>query len=110
MNNLYSGLMVAVIAIVTLLLRALPFLFFGGKKKTPAFVQYLSKMLPYAIIGMSVVYCLRGVKVWSAPYGLPELLGTGTVVFLHLWKRNTLLSIALGTVVYMVSVQFVFSI
>lgn len=108
MNNLYSGLMVAVIAIVTLLLRALPFLVFGGKKKTPAFVQYLSKALPCAIIGMLVVYCLRSVNVLSAPYGLPELFGAGTVVLLHLWKRNTLLSIAAGTVVYMLSVQFIF--
>ena len=108
MHNIHSGLVVAVTALVTLLLRGLPFLVFGGKKKTPAFVQYLSGVLPYAIIGMLVVYCLRSVRFLTAPYGLPEILGTGTVVLLHLWKRNTLLSIALGTFIYMLLVQVVF--
>ncbi|NBJ93069.1 branched-chain amino acid transporter permease [Parablautia muri] len=108
MHSIHSRLVVVVTALVTLLLRGLPFLVFGGKKKTSAFIQYLSEVLPYAIIGMLVVYCLRGVQLLAAPHGLPEILGVGAVVLLHLWKRNTLLSIALGTIIYMLLVQVVF--
>ena len=108
MDNLHAGLMVAVIAFVTLLLRSLPFMVFGGKRKTPGFITYLSNVLPYAIMGMLVVYCVRNIKVLEPPYGLPEVIAGGAVVLLHLWKRNTLLSIALGTVIYMVLVQAVF--
>lgn len=105
MSKLHSGLLVAVIALVTLLLRGLPFIVFGGKKQTPAFITYLSGVLPYAIMGMLVVYCLRGIEIFTAPHGVPELIACGIVVLLHLWKRNTLLSIALGTVIYMFLVQ-----
>ncbi len=108
MSDLYSGMLVAVIALVTLFLRALPFVVFSGKRRTPAFITYLSDVLPYAIMGMLVVYCLRGVDLLTAPHGLPELIACVTVVGLHLWKKNTLLSIAAGTVVYMVLVQMVF--
>lgn len=108
MSDLHSGLLVAVIVLVTVLLRALPFIIFGGKRKTPGFITYLSQVLPCAIIGMLVVYCLRGVELFKAPYGLPELLAGGAVVVLHLWKKNTLLSIALGTVLYMLLVQMKF--
>lgn len=108
MNNFHSGMLVAVIALVTLLLRSLPFLIFSGKRKTPAFITYLSNVLPYAIMGMLVVYCLRNVELIAAPHGLPELIACGVVVGLHLWRKNTLLSIAAGTVVYMVLIQLVF--
>ncbi|MDE7334253.1 MAG: branched-chain amino acid transporter permease [Lachnospiraceae bacterium] len=108
MDNLHAGLMVAVIALVTILLRGIPFIVFGGRKKTPAFIVYLSDVLPYAIMGMLVVYCLRSVDILKKPYGLPELISGLAVVLLHLWKRNTLLSIALGTIIYMTLVQTVF--
>ncbi len=108
MNELHAGLTVAVIALTTLLLRGLPFLLFGGKRKTPAFITYLSKVLPYAIMGMLVVYCLRNTDFVAAPHGLPEVIACTAVAMLHLWKRNTLLSIALGTVLYMFLVQAVF--
>ncbi len=108
MNEMHSVLMVAVIAAVTMILRGLPFLIFGGKKKTPAYIEYLSGVLPYAIIGMLVVYCLRDIKPLTAPFGLPEIIAGAVVVGLHLWKKNTLLSIALGTITYMVLVQMVF--
>ena len=108
LNNIHSGILVAVIALVTLLLRSLPFMIFGGKRKTPAFITYLSNVLPYAIMGMLVVYCLRDMKLIAAPHGLPELIACGVVVGLHLWKKNTLLSIAAGTVVYMMLIQLVF--
>lgn len=105
MNKQYEILLIAVVALVTMGLRFLPFFVFGGGKETPKFISYLGKYLPYAIMGMLVVYCLKGVSFVNAPYGVPELLGVATVVGLHLWKRNTLLSIAGGTVLYMILVQ-----
>ena len=108
MNNTHTALIIAVIAIVTIIIRFLPFIVFSGKRKSPPFITYLGKVLPYAIMGMLVVFCLKGVSVTSAPYGIPELIATVTVVVLHIFKRNTLLSIIGGTAVYMVLVQMVF--
>ena len=107
MVNTHTFLLIAVIAVVTYLLRSLPFLVFSGRK-TPAFVTYLGKVLPYAIMGMLVVYCLKDTTVLSWPYGIPELLACIVVVLLHLWRKNTLLSIAVGTACYMVLIQLVF--
>nr|WP_122012732.1 branched-chain amino acid transporter permease [Maliibacterium massiliense] len=104
-----SLLMILVFALVTFATRALPFLLFPGNKKTPAAVAYLGKVLPYAIIGMLIVYCLKDVRLDAAPFGLPELIAIAVVVGLHVWKRNTLLSIGAGTVLYMVLVQLVFA-
>ena len=81
---------------------------FGEKRKTPEIVLYLGKVLPCAIMGMLVVYCLKEVKPLVYPYGIPELLGILFVAGLHLWKRNSLLSIGAGTVFYMILVQVVF--
>ena len=108
MPNLHSALMIAVIALVTAVLRFLPFLIFGENRKTPQLVTYLGQVLPYAIMGMLVVYCLKGVSLTAFPFGIPELLGCVAVTLLHVWKRNTLLSIGAGTVCYMLLVQFVF--
>lgn len=105
MNRHYEVLLIAVVALVTIVLRFLPFFVFGGGKETPKFISYLGKYLPYAIMGMLVVYCLKGVSFVNAPYGIPEALGVAAVVGLHLWKRNTLLSIAGGTILYMILVQ-----
>ena len=99
---------VAVAAAVTMALRFLPFLIFGGDRQTPAYITYLGKVLPFAIMGMLVVFCLKGVTLTAAPYGLPEFLACGAVATLHVWKRNTLLSIAGGTVIYMMLIQLVF--
>ena len=87
--------------------RFLPFLFFSSRKPTPAFVQYLGKALPSAIFAILVVYCLRNVD-FAAAFALPEALAILAIVLLHLWKRQMLLSIAGGTVVYMLLVQLVF--
>ena len=108
MPDLHSAAMIAVIALVTAGLRFLPFWIFGENRKTPPIVTYLGKVLPFAIMGMLVVYCLKGVTLTSAPYGIPEAIGCMTVAALHVWKRNTLLSIGGGTIVYMLLVQFVF--
>lgn len=108
MNSIHSVLLIVVIAAVTILLRFLPLWVFGNDKKTPAFINYLGKVLPYAIMGMLVVFCLKGVSLTQAPHGLPELLACVVVVVLHVWKRNTPLSIVCGTVCYMLLVQLVF--
>lgn len=105
---IHSALLVAVIVLVTMLTRFLPFLVLGGKKQTPAFITWLGKVLPFAIMGMLVVYCLKGVSVLSAPHGIPELISCLLVALLHVWKRNTLISIVGGTVCYMLLVQAVF--
>lgn len=108
MNNVHSVLLVAVISLVTMGLRFLPMWVFGNGKQTPKLIRYLGKVLPYAIMGMLVVFCLKGVSFVSMPFGLPELIASAIVVLLHVWKRNTVISIVGGTVVYMVLVQMVF--
>ncbi|MBQ6893251.1 MAG: AzlD domain-containing protein [Clostridia bacterium] len=107
MIDLHSVLLVAVVSVVTIAIRFLPFLVFSGRE-TPEFITYLGKVLPYAVMGMLCVYCLRGVSFVSAPHGIPELVSVALVVLLHLWRRNTLLSIIGGTVCYMLLVQLVF--
>jgi len=99
---------VLVATLVTAITRFLPFLIFGNGKETPPVIVYLGKVLPYAIIGMLVVYCLKDVQPLAFPYGIPELLGCTAVALLHIWKRNTLLSIGGGTLLYMLLVQLVF--
>ena len=108
MPDLHSALMIAVIALVTAALRFLPFWIFRNSRKTPALISYLGQVLPYAIMGMLVVYCLKDISFVGAPFGIPEILGCAVVTVLHIWKRNTLLSIGVGTVCYMLLVQFVF--
>lgn len=107
MSNLHSVLLVAVVSAVTVLLRFTPFLIFG-KRETPAFILYLGRVLPFSVMGMLVIYCIRNISFLAAPYGIPELLCVGVVVLLHLWRRNTLLSIIGGTACYMLLVQTVF--
>lgn len=97
------------IACATMFTRALPFILFPAGRKTPEYVTYLGKVLPYAIIGMLVVYCLKGIHPASFPYALPELLAVVAVIALHLWKKNTMLSIGGGTLVYMLLIRFVFA-
>ncbi len=108
MNDMQAILLIVMVSLVTIALRFLPFLVFG-ERKTPKKITYLGKVLPYAIMAMLVVYCLKGISFVQAPFGIPELLGVGSVAVLHLWKRNTLISIAGGTICYMVLIQFVFA-
>lgn len=108
MNKLHSVLIIATVALVTIGLRFLPFLIFGENRKTPPVISYLGQVLPHAIMGMLVVYCLKEVTLTAAPYGIPEFIGCAVVALLHIWKRNTLLSIGAGTVCYMLLVQFIF--
>lgn len=98
---------IAVTAVVTALIRFLPFLIFH--KGTPKPILYLGEVLPFAVMGMLVVYCLKNVSFISAPFGAPELLAILFVVIVHKWKHNTLLSVAGGTICYMLLVQVVFA-
>ena len=107
MTDLQYALMVLVMAAVTAAIRFLPFVIFRNQK-TPAFVTYLGHVLPCAVIGMLVVFCFKNLSFVSSPYGVPELIASVIVVGLHIWKRNTLLSILAGTVSYMLMVQLIF--
>ena len=106
--DVHGALLVAVVAGVTALIRFLPFVVFGGVRPTPKFVVYLAGVLPCAIMTMLVVYCLRHVSLLQGSHGLPELIAILLTVGLHLWKRQMLLSIAGGTVCYMLLIQFIF--
>ena len=99
---------IAVMAIITFLTRALPFLLFDRGESPPKLVLYLGRVLPPAIIAMLIVYCLRGVSFASPGGWVPQLVSVAAVVILHLWRSNTLLSIFGGTILYMVLVQAVF--
>lgn len=101
-----AAALIAIMSLGTVLLRFLPFIVF--RKKTPPCIAYLGRVLPSAIIGMLVIYCLKDVKLASAPHGIPKLIAGLCVVGLQAWKRNSLLSILSGTVIYMLLVQAVF--
>ncbi len=99
---------IAMVVLGTMLTRFLPFLLFPAGKETPKYVRYLGTVLPAAVFGLLVVYSLRGVSVLTGSHGLPELISIAVVTALHLWKKQMLLSIAGGTICYMLLVQFVF--
>lgn len=99
---------IGAIALGTVLTRFAPFWLIPKDKPVPEWLAYLGRVLPCAVMGLLVVYCLKDVSPVAAPYGLPELLGVAVVAGLYVWKRNTLLSIAAGTALYMVLVQVVF--
>ena len=103
-----SLLIIVIVGITTFATRVIPFLVFPKGKEIPKTIQYLGKVLTPAVIGMLVVYCLKDTPVLVAPYGIPELIAILTVVILHVWKRNNLISIGVGTVLYMVLIQVVF--
>ena len=106
--NLYPLAFIAVMAGVTLLTRALPFLLFDRGKEPPETVLYLGRVLPPAVMAMLVVYCLRGLEFSTIESWAPQGIAVGAVAALHKWKHNTLLSIFGGTLLYMVLVQTIF--
>ncbi len=99
---------IAMVVLGTALTRFLPFLIFPAGKPTPRYIQYLGRVLPAAVFGLLVIYCLKDVSLFTGSHAIPELLSIALVVALHLWKRQMLLSIAGGTVCYMLLVQLVF--
>ena len=108
MNNSYLWFAVAVISLVTALLRFLPFLIWGQNKKTPKIIEKLGRTLPYAIMGMLVVYCLKDISFNSIRGFLPTIISSLVVIVSYILKRNTLISIVLGTVCNIILLQFVF--
>jgi len=102
-------IIVAILALGTAITRFLPFVFFPNAASAPRYIVYLGKVLPTSAIGLLVVYCLRDVEFAAAPFGLPEAIAIAVVAALHIWRKNTLLSIAVGTIIYMALVQFVFT-
>ncbi len=99
---------IAMCALGTMLMRFLPFLVFSSKKPTPDYIHYLGRALPCAIFAMLVVYCLKDVSFTTGHYGMPEILGILVTILLHKWKHQMLLSIAGGTISYMLLLQYVF--
>ena len=92
----------------TALTRFLPFLIFPADKPTPKYIRYLGRVLPAAVFGLLIAYCLRNVSFFTGDHGLPEIISIGIVIALHLWKKQMLLSIAGGTICYMLLVQIIF--
>ena len=108
MGTTQKIIIIAVVSLGTLLTRFVPFLLFPQGKPTPKYIQYLGRVLPSAVFGLLVIYCLKNVSIFSGSRGIPELLALAVTVGLHLWKKQMLLSIAGGTIFYMLLVQFVF--
>ncbi len=100
-----AAILIVVMALTTMALRFLPFLIFG--KKTPAFISYLGRVLPQAIIALLVVYCLKDVSFADAPHGIPEIISGGAVAAMQAWKRNPVMSILLGTALYMIMLHVI---
>ncbi|NCD10143.1 MAG: branched-chain amino acid transporter AzlD [Negativicutes bacterium] len=101
-------IIIAMVVLGTVITRFLPFILFPGDKGNHPYINYLGEVLPYAAIGLLVVYCLKGVNLQAAPFGLPEAIAIICIGILHYWKSNALLSIGAGTVFYMFLVQKVF--
>lgn len=101
-----ASVLIAVMSIVTILIRFLPFLVF--RRQTPKYISYLGRVLPPAIIGMLVIYCLKDITPSVYPFGIPELIAVACVVGVQVWKRNSLISVLAGTAIYMVLIQLVF--
>lgn len=101
-------IIISMVVLGTVITRFLPFIVFPANKPTPIFIQYLGRVLPAAVLGMLVIYCLKDVNVFTGYHGIPELIAIAVVVGLHFWKKQMLLSIAAGTVTYMLLVQLIF--
>ncbi|OIK15938.1 branched-chain amino acid transporter AzlD [Bacillus sp. MUM 116] len=108
MNLMQQIITIVMVVAGTMLTRFLPFIVFPSGKPTPNYIQYLGKVLPSAVIGLLVIYCFKNVSILSGSHGIPELIGVAVVALLHFWRRNMLLSIAGGTIVYMILVQLIF--
>lgn len=99
---------IAMVVLGTMLTRFVPFFVFPAGKPTPKYVQYLGNVLPPAVFGLLIIYCLKNVSVFTGSHAIPELLAITLVIALHTWKRQMLISIAGGTIFYMILVQFIF--
>jgi len=109
LTPLQTIIMILAIAAGTMITRFLPFILFPDKKEMPKYIEYLGKVLPPAMMGLLVVYCLKDAAFFKMPFGVPEIIAALVIIGLHRWKNNVLLSIGGGTVVYMILVQGVFA-
>ncbi len=107
-NTIELFVFFGVVTLGTVLTRALPFLLFPENRRIPKYIKYLADVLPFTIIGMLVVYCLKDTSITRTPYGIPEAVSILLIMALHIWKKNTLLSIGGGALLYMVLIQYVF--
>lgn len=107
-TNIEAIATISLMVIGTMITRFLPFVLFPAGKETPPYILYLGRVLPYSIMGFLVIFCLKSVSLISSPHGLPEAIAILAIVGLHVWKRNVLLSIGGGTLVFMLLVQNVF--
>lgn len=107
-KNLFSIITIAIVSLVTILLRCVAFLAFRSGKNIPPVIEKLGNLLPYGIMGLLVVYCLKDTGVTAYPYGLPELISVSLVVAIQAWKRNSLVSVLVGTACYMILIRTIF--
>lgn len=105
-DNIYVLTVILITAIVTAIIRSAPFIIF--RRQPPAAILYLGDVLPYAIMGMLIIYCLKDISFIEGSFGIPEIISAASVAALHKWKHNMLLSILVGTAIYMILIQFVF--
>ena len=107
-EQMHAAIIILVMGAATLATRIVPVLIFGRGERVPEFILYLGRVVPYTAMGLLIVYCLRDVSVLAAPHALPEMIALAAVVFSYLWKRNTIMSVVLGTALYMFLIQVVF--
>lgn len=107
-NSRYTLIAILVMGAVTFAIRAAAFVLFGKNKATPKYVGYIGNYLPPAVMAMLIIYCLKNINLHAFPFGIPEVIGVATVAVLHIWKRNNLVSILGGTIIYMMGVQLIF--
>ncbi len=107
-DHRHAMIVIAVMGLAVLATRIVPVLIFGRGEKVPEFILYLGRVVPYTAMGLLIVYCLRDVPVLEAPHGLPEAISLAVVTVTYLWKRNSILSVVIGTALYMFLVQSVF--
>lgn len=106
----HSLIIILVMGLVTLATRILPVLIFGRNEKIPKYIMYLGKVVPYTAMGLLIVYCFKDVSVVQAPHAIPELIAMSVVIISYLWKRNAIFSVVIGTVLYMLLVQMLFTV
>ena len=104
----HAMIVIALMGLAVLSTRIVPVLIFGRGERVPEFILYLGRVVPYTAMGLLIVYCLRDVPVMDAPHGLPEIISLAVVTVTYIWKRNTILSVVIGTALYMFLVQSVF--
>ena len=107
-EQMHAMIVIAVMGLAVLATRIVPVLIFGRGEKVPEFILYLGRVVPYTAMGLLIVYCLRDMPVLEAPHGLPEIVSLAVVAGTYLWKRNTILSVVIGTALYMFLVQSIF--